>query len=86
MCNIQNEENVKEAVEKTIQTFGGIDALVNCASAIHIESSENISMKRYDLMHSINGRGTFLVSKYVIPLLKKSNWSYFNISTTNSFN
>lgn len=72
MCNIQNEENVKEAVEKTIQTFGGIDALVNCASAIHIESSENISMKRYDLMHSINGRGTFLVSKYVIPLLKKS--------------
>lgn len=73
MCNIQNEENVKDAIDQTIQKFGGIDILVNCASAIHIESSENISMKRYDLMHSINGRGTFLVSKYVIPFLKQSS-------------
>jgi citronellol/citronellal dehydrogenase len=73
MCNIQNEENVKEAIEKSVERFGGIDVLVNCASAIHIQGSEAISMKRYDLMHSINGRGTFLVSKYAIPHLKKSS-------------
>lgn len=73
MCNIQNEDNVRDAIQQAVNKFGGIDILVNSASAIHIEPSENISMKRYDLMHSINGRGTFLVSKYAIPYLKKSS-------------
>jgi citronellol/citronellal dehydrogenase len=73
MCNIQSEENVKEALERSIERFGGIDILVNCASAIHIEPTETITMKRYDLMHSINGRGTFLMTKYAIPYLKQSS-------------
>lgn len=71
-CNLQHEESIKLAIDKAIETFGGIDILINSASALHLQSTEAISMKRYDLMHSINGRGTFMVSKYAIPHLKQS--------------
>jgi len=63
---------VAEAIKKTVETFGGIDILVNNASAISLTSTESTDMKRYDLMHQINTRGTFMVSKYCIPHLKKS--------------
>ena len=72
-CNLQHEESVIAAIDKTVEKFGGIDILVNSASAIQLQATEDISMKRYDLMHSINGRGTFMATKYAIPHLKKSS-------------
>lgn len=71
-CNIQDESSVESAINKTIDEFGGLDILINSASAIHIQPSESITMKRYDLMHSINSRGTFMTTKYAIPHLKQS--------------
>jgi len=68
--DIRDEENVKAAVEKTVAHFGGIDILVNNASAINLSKTPDIPMKRYDLIHDINARGTFMVSKYCIPHLK----------------
>lgn len=72
-CDIRFEEQVRAAVEKAVATFGGIDICINNASAINLVGTEDIDMKRYDLMHQINTRGTFLVSKYCIPHLKKSS-------------
>ncbi len=72
MCDIRHEDQVAAAVAKTVETFGGIDICVNNASAINLTSTEMTEMKRYDLMHSINTRGTFLVSKLCIPHLKKA--------------
>lgn len=71
-CDIRDEKSVKDAVELTVKTFGGIDILVNNASALYMSKAEETSMKQYDLAMSINSRGTFLVSKYCIPHLKKS--------------
>lgn len=71
-CDIRDEKSVKEAVELAVKTFGGIDILVNNASALYMAKAEETSMKQYDLAMSINARGTFLVSKYCIPHLKKS--------------
>lgn len=71
--NLQEEESVAEAISAAVAKFGGIDVLINSASAIHLQDTENISMKRFDLMHSINNRGTFMMSKYCIPHLKKSS-------------
>lgn len=71
--NLQDEESVQKAVQATVDKFGGIDILVNSASAIHLQDSEMVPMKRFDLMHSINNRGTFMMSKYCIPYLKKSS-------------
>ena len=71
-CDIRFEEQVQAAVAKAVETFGGIDILVNNASAISLTGTEMTEMKRYDLMHSINTRGTFLVSKTCIPHLKKA--------------
>jgi len=73
MVNIMNEDMVKEAVEKTVETFGGIDILVNNASAINLTDTLSTPMRRFDLMHNVNVRGTFMVSKYCIPHLKKSD-------------
>jgi len=70
--DIRNEEQIKAAVEQTIETFGGIDILVNNASAIQLTDTEHTEAKRFDLMHSINVRGTFLVTKHCIPHLKKA--------------
>ena len=70
--DIRSEENVIDAIEKVKNTFEKIDVLVNNASAIDLSPTEHLSMKKFDLIHSINIRGTFMVSKYCIPLLKKA--------------
>jgi citronellol/citronellal dehydrogenase len=71
-ADIRFEEQIEAAVKKTAETFGGIDILVNNASAINLMPTEQLEAKRFDLMHSINVRGTLLVSKACIPYLKKS--------------
>ena len=71
-CDIRFEDQVLAAVAKTVQTFGGLDICVNNASAISLTPSTATDMKRYDLMHGINARGTFLVSRTCIPHLKKA--------------
>ena len=73
VLDVRDEENVLKAVEETASHFGGIDICVNNASAISLTKTPDTDMKRYDLMHQINGRGTYLVSKYCIPHLKKSS-------------
>ncbi|TPI11550.1 NAD(P)-dependent oxidoreductase [Mesorhizobium sp. B4-1-3] len=70
LCDIRDEAQVADAVAKTVETFGGIDICVNNASAIQLTGTLETDMKRYDLMHQINTRGTFLVSKMCIPHLK----------------
>lgn len=72
-CDIRFEEQIEAAVQKTVEHFGGIDILVNNASAISLTPTEQTEAKRFDLMHSINVRGTFLVTKHCIPHLKKSS-------------
>jgi citronellol/citronellal dehydrogenase len=72
MCDIRFEDQVAAAVAKTVETFGGIDICVNNASAISLTTTEATQMKRYDLMHSINTRGTFVVSQACIPHLRKA--------------
>ncbi|HMU44959.1 MAG TPA: NAD(P)-dependent oxidoreductase [Chitinophagaceae bacterium] len=72
-CDIRYEEQVQQVVEKAAETFGGIDILVNNASAISLTPTEQTEAKRFDLMHSINVRGTFIVTKACIPCLKKSS-------------
>jgi citronellol/citronellal dehydrogenase len=69
--DIRNEDQVLDAVAKTAEQFGGIDIVVNNASAIQIQGSETLPMKRYDLMQNINTRGTFLVSRACVPHLKQ---------------
>jgi citronellol/citronellal dehydrogenase len=72
VCDIRNEDQLASAVEQTVRTFGGIDICVNNASAISLTDTLATEMKRYDLMHQINTRGTFLTSKLCIPHLAKS--------------
>jgi len=72
LCDIQHDEQVADAVKKTVETFGGIDILVNNASAIHLTGTVATPMKRYDLMHRINTRGTFLCSQQCVPHLKNA--------------
>jgi citronellol/citronellal dehydrogenase len=80
-CDIRFEDQVTAAVAKTVATFGGIDILVNNASAISLTGTEATEMKRYDLMHGINTRGTFLCSRLCVPHLKKAaNPHVLNIS------
>ncbi len=70
LCDIREETQVAEAVARTVERFGGIDICVNNASAIQLTGTLETDMKRYDLMHQINTRGTFLVSKMCIPHLR----------------
>ncbi len=72
VCDIRDEAQVVDAIGKTVAEFGGIDICVNNASAISLTNSQATDMKRYDLMMGINTRGTFMVSKYCIPHLKKA--------------
>jgi citronellol/citronellal dehydrogenase len=72
VCDIRDEAQVMAAIEKTVGQFGGIDICVNNASAISLTNSQATDMKRFDLMMGINTRGTFMVSKYCIPHLKKA--------------
>ena len=79
--DIRSEESITAIVESTAKEFGGIDILINNASAINLYPTEQIEPKRFDLMQSINVRGTFLMSKYCIPHLKKgSNPHIINMS------
>jgi citronellol/citronellal dehydrogenase len=80
-CDIRNEEQIIDAVNKAVAQFGGIDILINNASAISLTTTEATEAKRFDLMHDINVRGTFLVSKHCIPHLKKgANPHILNLS------
>ena len=81
VTDIRIEEQVQAAVDQAVETFGGIDILINNASAIDLSGTLDVAMKRYDLMHDINTRGTFMVSKLCLPyLLKASNPHILNIS------
>ena len=71
--DIRNEEQIIAAVQKAADTFGGIDILINNASAIQLTNTEQTEAKRFDLIQSINVRGTLLVTKHCIPYLKKGN-------------
>jgi citronellol/citronellal dehydrogenase len=71
-CDIRFEDQVEAAVAQTAETFGGIDICVNNASAISLTSAQATDMKRYDLMHGINARGSFVVSKACIGYLKQA--------------
>ncbi|MDI3258101.1 MAG: NAD(P)-dependent oxidoreductase [Sinobacteraceae bacterium] len=72
VCDLRDEAQLAAAVNKTVETFGGIDILVNNASAISLTGTLQTDMKRYDLMNGINARGTFMAGKYCIPHLQKS--------------
>jgi citronellol/citronellal dehydrogenase len=72
IVDVREEESVMAAVEATVQRFGGIDICVNNASAISLTGVQGTDMKRYDLMHQINARGTFLTSKACLPHLKRA--------------
>ena len=72
IVDVRDEVSVKEAFEKAGAHFGGIDIVVNNASAIQLTDSQATDMKRFDLMHGVNARGTFMVSKYAVPFLEKS--------------
>ncbi|MGL1922103.1 MAG: NAD(P)-dependent oxidoreductase [Hyphomicrobiales bacterium] len=71
--NIREEDHVKAAIEKTVETFGGIDIVINNASAISLTSTLETEMKRFDLMNQVNARGSFMVAKYAIPHLAKAS-------------
>jgi citronellol/citronellal dehydrogenase len=71
--DIRHDEQIQAAVEEAVKAFGKIDILINNASAINLSPTEQTEAKRFDLMHDINIRGTFLVCKHCIPHLKKSD-------------
>jgi len=71
-CDIRDEAQVQAAVKAAVQAFGGIDVLVNNASAIHLAGTLETPMKRYDLMQQVNARGTFLCTQACLPFLLKA--------------
>jgi citronellol/citronellal dehydrogenase len=80
-CDIRFEDQIEAAVNKTVETFGGIDILINNASAISLTPTEQTEPKRFDLMMDIEIRGTFFMCKACIPYLKKStNTHILNLS------
>jgi citronellol/citronellal dehydrogenase len=72
LCDIRDEAQLRAAIARTVETFGGIDVLVNNASAISLTGTLATDMKRYDLMNGINARGTYMSGKYCIPHLQKA--------------
>ena len=73
VCDIRDDKAVAEAVAAGAKHFGGIDIVVNNASAIALLDTEQVTMSRFDLMHQVNARGTFLVSKTCLPWLQKAD-------------
>ena len=71
-CDIRDEAQIEAAIAKTAEAFGGIDILVNNASAINLTSTDQTPAKRFDLMFDVNVRGTFLTSQAALPYLRKS--------------
>jgi citronellol/citronellal dehydrogenase len=74
--DVRDEDSVKGAVAQTVEKFGGIDIVVNNASAIDLSDPESVSMKKYDLMQSINARGSFLLSRECVPHLRAGDNSH----------
>ncbi|BAS08073.1 hydroxysteroid dehydrogenase-like protein 2 [Arthrobacter sp. Hiyo4] len=72
MGDVRRDEDVAGAVAAAVERFGGIDIVLNNASAIDLSTTDDVDMKRYDLMQDINVRGTFLLSKLSLPALRKS--------------
>jgi citronellol/citronellal dehydrogenase len=72
VVDVHEEATVIETLEKTANAFGGIDIVVNNASAIQLTGTQATDMKRYDLMNQVNARGTYMVSKHAIPYLKRA--------------
>jgi citronellol/citronellal dehydrogenase len=72
VVDVRDEQAVKNAIDKTAGTFGSLDIVVNNASAIQLTGVTDTDMRRFDLMHQINTRGTFMVSKYAIAHLEKA--------------
>jgi citronellol/citronellal dehydrogenase len=72
VVDVRDEKQVAEAIEKAAAQFGGIDIVVNNASAIQLTRTPETDMRRYDLMHQVNARGTYMVSKYAIPHLERA--------------
>jgi citronellol/citronellal dehydrogenase len=72
-CDIRFEDQINNVVQKTVERFGGIDVLINNASAISLTTTEQTEEKRYDLLYDINVRGTFFMTKACIPFLKNSS-------------
>lgn len=86
-CDIRDEAQIQNAVDETVKTFGGIDILINNASAISLTPTEHTEPKRFDLMTDIEIRGTFFMCKACIPHLRKStNAHIINLSPPLSFN
>jgi citronellol/citronellal dehydrogenase len=72
IVDVRSEEMVRDAVKKTVETFGGLDILINNASAIQLTNTAATDMKRFDLMHSVNFRGTYLCSKVAYAHLREA--------------
>jgi citronellol/citronellal dehydrogenase len=70
--DVREEAIVKDAIDKTVARYGGLDIVVNNASAIQLTPAVATDMRRFDLMHQVNARGTFMVSKFAIPYLEKA--------------
>jgi citronellol/citronellal dehydrogenase len=81
VCDIRMDDQVEAAVARTVETFGGLDICVNNASAIYLTGTMDTPMKRFDLMHQINARGTYLTSRTCLPhLLESKNPHILNLS------
>ena len=72
VVDVREEAAVKDAIERTVAAFGTLDIVVNNASAIQLTPTPETDMRRFDLMHQVNARGTYMVSKYAIPHLEKT--------------
>ena len=73
VVDVRDEEQVKAGIARTVETFGGIDIVVNNASAVQLTPAVDTDMRRFDLMNGVNARGTFMVSKFAIPHLEKAD-------------
>ena len=73
VVDVRDEDQVKAALARTAETFGGIDIVVNNASAVQLTPVTETDMRKFDLMNGINARGTFMVSKFAIPYLEKAD-------------
>lgn len=74
--DVREDADVQRAVDAAVEKFGGIDIVINNASAINLAKTDDLDMKRYDLMQDINVRGTFLLSKTALPYLRKSSHAH----------
>ncbi|KAK5673495.1 hypothetical protein BDV3_005683 [Batrachochytrium dendrobatidis] len=72
VCDIRFEDQIESAIAKTVEQFGGIDIVINNASAISLTNTTDTSVKKFDLMNQVNGRGTWITSKLALPYLRQS--------------